>query len=111
MAKKRVSLKSKVDLKKAKREVAKYQKQLDVNLKKAEEKLLEHYRGVVKASGKQWGREGKKYQKKVKTQLKKAGKTINAQMRRKPAASAALVAAAGVAIGAIAASLLVKRKK
>ncbi len=95
---------------KPKYDTEKYKKKVRDELNKAEEKITEHYKALVAASGKNWGKESKKYKTQIKKQLKNAEKKINANIKKNPAQAAVVASAIGIGIGAVAMSLLKRRK-
>ena len=79
-------------------------------LKEMEAKLIDNYRVLVEASGKDWKKERAVYEKKVKARLRDAEKTIRAKIKKDPESAALAAAAIGTIIGAIAVGLVKRRK-
>ncbi|MFC2162104.1 hypothetical protein ACFLRF_00350 [Candidatus Altiarchaeota archaeon] len=101
----------------AKKEAAKlsksfqaHEKQMKKKLADIEKKLIENYRVACELSGKDWKKEKALYEKKVKAKMASTEKTVKAQMKKYPEGSAVAAAAVGAVLGAVAMSLLTRKK-
>jgi hypothetical protein len=103
-----MAVKKKIAKKKAAKPIvsAEQKQRITKAIADVEKKLVTNYQAMSKISGKSFGKESKK----VKANLSKAKKTIEIQVRKNPAAAAAVAAALGVIAGAVIMSQIKKKK-